>query len=103
MVRSFKASPRSSLTIVPVATFARAGMSRITGSRAGLDIVPRAGVILLYALSKVSMRHGLKFTRYARNKHIFFTMAGIADSLGEAVAPGQQQGQGNYVSAEVSR
>jgi predicted Zn-dependent protease len=74
-----------------------------TGLLSRLENESQLAMILGHELTHVTNRHALRFNRDARNKQIFFTMAGIAAALGVAVAPGQQQGQGNYVSPEVLR
>src|SRR6266852_3803183 len=74
-----------------------------TGLLSRLQNESQLAMILGHELTHVTNRHALKFDRDARNKQIFFTMAGIAAALGVAVAAGQQQRQGNYVSAEVLR
>src|SRR6267143_3110838 len=74
-----------------------------TGLLSRLRNESQLAMILGRDLTHVTNRHALKFNRDARNKQIFFTMAGIAAALGVAVAPGQPQRQGNYVSPEVSR
>ena len=74
-----------------------------TGLLSRLQNESQLAMILGHELTHVTNRHALKFNRDARNKQIFFTMAGIAAALGVAVAAGQQQRQGNHVSAEVLR
>jgi Zn-dependent protease with chaperone function len=74
-----------------------------TGLLSRLRNESQLAMILGRELTHVTNRHALKFNRDARNRQIFFTMAGIAAALGVAVAPGQPQRQGNYVSPEVSR
>jgi beta-barrel assembly-enhancing protease len=74
-----------------------------TGLLSRLENESQLAMILGHELTHVTNRHALKFNRDPRNKPIFFTMAGIAAALGGAGAAGQQQGQGNYVSAEVLR
>jgi predicted Zn-dependent protease len=74
-----------------------------TGLLARVENEAQLATILGHELTHVTNRHALKFERDARNKQILFTVAGIAASLGVAVAAGQQARQGNYVSAEVLR
>jgi predicted Zn-dependent protease len=74
-----------------------------TGLLSRLENESQLAMILGHELTHVTNRHALKFNRDPRNKPTFFTMAGIAAALGGAGAAGQQQGQGNYVSAEVLR
>ncbi len=74
-----------------------------TGLLARVENEAQLATILGHELTHVTNRHALKFERDARNKQILFTLAGIAASLGVAVAAGQQTRQGNYVSAEVLR
>ena len=72
-----------------------------TGLLSRLQNESQLAMILGHELTHVTNRHALKFNRDARNKQIFFTMAGIAAALG--VAAGQPPRQGYYVSAEVLR
>jgi predicted Zn-dependent protease len=51
----------------------------------------------------VTHRHSLKAFRDERNKRLFVGVAGIAASIGVAVAAGDQARRGNPVSAEVLR
>jgi predicted Zn-dependent protease len=74
-----------------------------TGLLARVENEAQLATILGHELTHVTNRHALQFTRDARNKQIWFTLAGIAAALGVAVAAGSQARQGNYVTAEVLR
>jgi len=74
-----------------------------TGLLARLENEAQLATILAHELTHVTHRHSLKAFRDERNKRIFFGVAGIAASIGVAVAAGEQARQGNPVSAEVLR
>lgn len=74
-----------------------------TGLLARLENEAQLATILAHELTHVTHRHALKAFRDERNKRIFLGIAGIAASIGVAVAAGEQARQGNPVSAEVLR
>jgi len=74
-----------------------------TGLLARLENEAQLAAILGHELTHVTHRHSLKAFRDERNKRLFFGVAGIAASIGVAVAAGDQARRGNPVSAEVLR
>jgi len=74
-----------------------------TGLLARLENEAQLATILAHELTHVTHRHSLKSFRDERNKRLFFGVAGIAASIGVAVAAGDQARRGHPVSAEVLR
>jgi predicted Zn-dependent protease len=74
-----------------------------TGLLARLENEAQLAMILGHELTHVTNRDALRSFRDQRNKRLLFGVAGIAASLGVAVAAGDQRGRGHTVSAEVLR
>jgi predicted Zn-dependent protease len=74
-----------------------------TGLLSRVENEAQLSMILGHELTHVTNRHALMFNRDAQNKQIWLTALAIAASLGVAVVAGQQQGKGNYTTAEVLR
>ncbi len=74
-----------------------------TGLLARLENEAQLATVLSHELTHVTHRHALKAFRDERNKRLLFGVAGIAASLGVAVAAGEQARGGNPVGAEVLR
>src|SRR5215467_14476147 len=74
-----------------------------TGLLSRVENEAQLSMILGHEMTHVTNRHALMFNRDAQNKQILFSALAIAASLGVAVATGNQQNKGNYVSAEVLR
>src|SRR5262244_4270188 len=74
-----------------------------TGLLSRVENESQLAMILGHEMTHVTNRHALMFNRDAQNKQIWFSALAIAASLGVAVATGNQQSKGNYVSAEVLR
>ncbi|MBI4562140.1 MAG: M48 family metallopeptidase, partial [Candidatus Rokubacteria bacterium] len=73
------------------------------GLLARLENEAQLATILGHELTHVTHRHSLKAFRDERNKRLMFGVAGIAASIGVAVAAGDQVRRGNPVGAEVLR
>src|SRR5262249_40831649 len=74
-----------------------------TGLLSRVENESQLAMILGHEMTHVTNRHALMFNRDAQNKQIWFSALAIAASLGVAVATGNQQSKGNYVSAEGLR
>jgi len=74
-----------------------------TGLLSRVENESQLSMILGHEMTHVTNRHALMFNRDAQNKQIWFSALAIAASLGAAVIAGQQQGKGNYTTAEVTR
>src|SRR5262249_30434530 len=72
-----------------------------TGLLSRVDNEAQLATVVGHEMTHVYHRHALKFARDAQNKQVLYTVAGVAASIGVAVAAGSRAKSGDYVGAAV--